>query len=104
MAIVRETLQAGQKPTKEQIGEIRNAAKHPIVYDEGSPKLTSEELAEFRRVSEINAAERERVMCSIRLQKRTLDWWKSLGEGYTAVMARLLDEARNHPDLIKKCL
>jgi hypothetical protein len=31
MAIVRETVQAGQKPTQEQIGEIRNAAKYPLV-------------------------------------------------------------------------
>jgi uncharacterized protein (DUF4415 family) len=101
MAMVRETLKAGQRPTKEQIEEVRNAAKYPIVYDENCPKLTPEELAEFRKV---NAAGREKVACTIRMQKNTLDWWKSLGEGYTSVMARILDEARNYPDLLKKCI
>jgi uncharacterized protein (DUF4415 family) len=59
------------------------------------------ELAEFRKV---NAEGRGRVMCTLRVQRSTLDWWKSLGDGYTAVMARILDEARNYPELLEKCL
>jgi uncharacterized protein (DUF4415 family) len=99
--MVRETLKAGQKPTKRQIEEVRKAAQQPIVYTEEAPRLTPEELAEFRKV---NAEGRERIMCTLRVQRSTLDWWKSLGDGYTAAMARILDEARNYPDLLKKCL
>jgi uncharacterized protein (DUF4415 family) len=99
--MVRETLKAGQRPTKAQIEEVRKAAQAPIVYTEDAPKLTPEELTEFRK---INAEGREKVMCTIRIQKNTLEWWKSLGDGYTSVMARILDEARNYPDLLKKCL
>jgi uncharacterized protein (DUF4415 family) len=101
MAMVRETLRAGQKPAKKQREEVKRAAKLPIIYTEDAPRLSPEELAEFRKV---NAGNRERVMCTLRVQRNTLDWWKSLGEGYTAVMARILDEARNYPDLLKKCL
>jgi uncharacterized protein (DUF4415 family) len=101
MAMVREILKIGQKPTKRQIEEVRKAARQPIVYTEEAPKLTPEELAEFRKA---NAEGRERVMCTLRVQRSTLDWWKSLGNGYTAAMARILDEARNYPDLLKKCL
>jgi uncharacterized protein (DUF4415 family) len=101
MKMVRETLMAGQKPTKAQIEEVRKAAQVPIVYTEDAPKLSPDELAEFRK---INAEGREKVMCTIRIQKNTLEWWKSLGDGYTSAMARILDEARNYPDLLKKCL
>jgi uncharacterized protein (DUF4415 family) len=101
MAIIRETLNVGQKPTKKQIEEVRDAAQQPIYYSEEAPKLTPKELAEFRKV---NAEGREKVMCTLRIQKNTLAWWKSLGNGYTSVMARILDEARNYPDLLKKCL
>jgi hypothetical protein len=77
---------------------IRNAVRQPVVYTEEAPKITPEVLAEFRKV---NAEGRERVMCTLRVQRSTLDWWKSLGDGYTVAMARLLDEARNYPELIK---
>lgn len=30
----------GQKPTEEQLQEIREAKKHPIVFDEDSPELS----------------------------------------------------------------
>jgi uncharacterized protein (DUF4415 family) len=80
---------------------VRDASKRAVVYAEDAPRLTAEELAEFRKV---NAEGREKVMCTIRIQKKTLDWWKSLGEGYTAAMARVLDEAKNYPDLLKKTL
>jgi hypothetical protein len=94
-------LTAGQKPTKAQIDEVRNAAKFPIVYTGDAPELTPDELSEFIKV---NARERERVMCTLRVTRKTLEWWKSIGNGYTAVMSRILDEAKNYPDLIKKCL
>jgi hypothetical protein len=101
MAMIRETLADEQKPTEAQIEEVRKAAERPVTYSGDAPKLSPEELMEFRRV---NAEGRERIMCTLRVQRSTLDWWKSLGEGYTAVMARILDEARNYPELLKKCL
>jgi uncharacterized protein (DUF4415 family) len=101
MAVVRETLMDGQEPTEKQVEEVREAARRPVVYTEEAPKLTPEELAEFRKV---NADGRERVMCTLRVQRNVLDWWKSLGSGYTGVMARILEEARNYPELLKKCL
>ncbi len=43
-------LDPDQKPTKEQIEEIRAAAEKPITYDEDSPYLTENQLSRFRRV------------------------------------------------------
>jgi hypothetical protein len=101
MVMVQETLMDGQKPAEKQVEEVREAARRSIVYTDEAPQLTPEELAEFRRV---NADGRERVMCTLRVQRSALDWWKSLGSGYTGVMARILEEARNYPELLKKCL
>ena len=49
--IIRKELKPGQKPTPEQIARIREAAKRPIVYDEDCPKMTEEQLRQFKRVN-----------------------------------------------------
>ena len=41
----------GTPLTPEQIEEIKEAAKYPIVYDEDCPELTPEQLSQFRRVN-----------------------------------------------------
>ena len=99
--MVRETLRAGQKPTKTQIKEIMVAEKRPITYTDLAPKLTGKELAEFKKV---NAENRKKIPCTLRISKKSLDWWKSLGEGYTAAMARMLEDAQNHPDILKEII
>ncbi|MCL2801813.1 MAG: BrnA antitoxin family protein [Treponema sp.] len=99
--MVKETLKAGQKPTKGQIQEIRAAEKRPIVYTKDAPQLTGKELAEFKQ---INAENRKKIPCTLRLSKKSLEWWKSLGDGYTGAMARMLEDAQNHPDILRKII
>jgi len=99
--MVKETLKAGQKPTKAQINEIRAAEKRPITYTDDAPRLSAKELAEFKK---INAENRKKIPCTLRISKKSLEWWKSLGEGYTAVMSRMLEDAQNHPEILKKII
>jgi uncharacterized protein (DUF4415 family) len=99
--MVKETLRAGQKPTKAQIKEIRAAGKRAVTYTDDAPRLTVEELAEFKQ---INAENRKKIPCTLRLSKKSLEWWKSLGEGYTSAMARMLEDAQNYPDIIKRII
>jgi uncharacterized protein (DUF4415 family) len=99
--MVKETLRAGQKPTKAQIKEIRNAAKKPITYTDDAPCLSDKELAEFKK---LNAENRKKIPCTLRISKKSLEWWKSLGEGYTSAMSRMLEDAQNHPEIIKKII
>jgi uncharacterized protein (DUF4415 family) len=99
--MVKETLRAGQKPTEAQIQEIRAAEKKAIIYTDDAPRLTNEELAEFKQ---INAENRKKIPCTLRLSKKSLEWWKSLGEGYTAAMARMLEDAQNHPEILRKII
>jgi uncharacterized protein (DUF4415 family) len=99
--MVKETLRAGQKPTKEQIKEIRLAEKRPVTYTDDAPRLTGKELSEFKK---LNAENRKKIPCTLRISKKSLEWWKSLGEGYTAAMARMLEEAQNHPDILRRII
>jgi len=99
--MVKEVLKAGQKPTKAQIKEIRTAVKKNITYTDDAPQLTNEELAEFKQ---INAENRKKIPCTLRLSKKSLEWWKSLGEGYTSAMARMLEDAQNYPDILRKII
>ena len=41
-------IENGQKPTEEQIREIREAAKRPIVFDEDCPELSPAMEKAFR--------------------------------------------------------
>lgn len=99
--MVKETLKAGQKLTKAQIKEISVAERMPITYTDIAPKLSDEELSEFKK---INADNRKKIPCTLRISKKSLDWWKSFGEGYTAAMARMLEDAQNHPEILKKII
>ena len=99
--MVKETLRAGQRLSKAQIQEIRVAEKRPVIYTVDAPQLTDEELAQFKQV---NAENRKKIPCTLRISKKALDWWKSLGEGYTAAMARMLEDAQNHPEILKKII
>lgn len=42
------TIERGQKPTEAQMREVEEAKKHPIVFDEDSPELSSAMLKAFR--------------------------------------------------------
>jgi hypothetical protein len=66
------------------------------------PELTGEQLADIKRQLDEG---KNRQMFSLRLQKRTIEWWRdTIGAGYTTAMGRLLDEARKHPEWIKESL
>ena len=100
MAIVRTKVYGPESFTEEDIAESIALKDRPIDYSD-IPKSTQWELAEIRRQV---AANRRKLMFSLRLQNSTIKWWKkSIGEGYTSVMARLLDEATRHPEWIKAC-
>ena len=51
MAIKTYTLKETDKLTEEQIKEIKEAAKTPIVFDEDCPEMTEEQLRQFKPVN-----------------------------------------------------
>lgn len=102
--MVRKTIDIRKKPTEEQVEMLKRAEQKPVVYDEDSPELTEEELSEFRRISETRKQDRRKQTISLRLSPQAVAKARSLGKGYTSVLSRILEEALNDNELIKRCL
>ena len=102
--IVRKEINIDDPLTEEQIRELEIASKSPIVYDKDCPQLTNWQLKHMRRASEINHEKRKRVTLTLRLPKSTVDKAKSLGKGYTSVLARILEAALNDNETLEKYL
>ncbi len=90
--------------TKEQEMMLKESSNKPVVFDDDCPELSSDELSEFKRVSELRKNERRKQTVTIRLSPQALNKAKSLGKGYTSVLSRILETALNDNDMIKKCL
>jgi hypothetical protein len=60
--LVRHTHTAGSGRTPEQLAEIREAEKYPIVFDEDCPELMDEQLAEFVPANFATWEERDAAM------------------------------------------
>ena len=81
MAIKTMTLNPGDQPSKEELEEIKAAAKRPVKYSKDAPKLTQKELSEFRPANPEYYKPRKELI-SLRLDAVLLDAFKSTGKGY----------------------
>lgn len=104
MAMTKITIRAGQKPTKEQIGEIRRAARAPIRYTSDAPASGPEALAEFAaKARELRRTQRKiKPAVTIRLSPDCLETYKGLGKGYTGIMADVLEYVACNPVILKR--
>jgi uncharacterized protein (DUF4415 family) len=98
------TVRDGQKPTKEQLKEIHEAAELPINYTADCPASTPKALAEFAVMARELRRNKRKSMPSvtIRLVPDCLSKYKALGKGYTGVMADVLAYAADNPDILLK--
>ena len=103
MGIVRTTVKIGQKPTKKQLKELEEAAKREINLDD-IPEITEEQYAAMAELARKKRAESRKPVVSIRIDPVTLAKAKATGKGYTRFLSRLLDNAINDPELVKKSL
>jgi uncharacterized protein (DUF4415 family) len=104
--MTRITVKAGQKPTKEQIREVRAAAKGPITYTADSPESTPAALAEFAaKARELRKAMKQtRPAVTIRIPPDCLETYKALGKGYTGIMADVLSYAAHNPEVLSQVI
>jgi uncharacterized protein (DUF4415 family) len=100
MGITSSTVRVGQKPTKEQLRQIREIAKKPIHYTEDCPESTPEALAEFAAMARARRQRRVKPMVALRVEPETLEKYKSLGNGYTGIMADVLNYVANNPEIL----
>ena len=104
MGMTTITVRAGQKPTKEQIKEIRAAARAPIVYTADCPESSPKALAEFAAMARElrKSMKAKKPAVTIRISSSCLSKYKSLGKGYTGIMADVLDYVAENPDILAK--
>ena len=104
MGTIESTIKVGQKPTKEELkrikAELKEAAKHPIVYTKDCPKSTPEALKEFAMQRAAMNKQKRRQAVTIRIQPDVLDKYKALGNGYTGIMADVLKIAADDPSML----
>ena len=102
--IVRTVIRAGQQPTQAQIREIELAASMPVVPDEDAPELTLEQYAEMAEIARNRRSERVKPVVALRISPETLEKARATGKGYTGFLSRLLDNAINDPQMVRKSL
>lgn len=93
-----------QALSADELAMIKNASDMPITYDEDSPVSTPEMLEQFRAVAKSRRQSRRKQVLSIRVSEDTMTKAKSLGDGYSGILSRMLEYCLNNPSIIKKCL
>jgi uncharacterized protein (DUF4415 family) len=104
MGTIVSTIKAGQKPGKAEMvrirKELREAKKHPIVYTGDCPESILEALKEFAHLAaERNRRKRKRSV-TIRVAPDVLESYKTMGNGYTGIMADVLKYALDNPGIL----
>ena len=102
MGIIRSTVKVGQKPTKEQLKQIREIAKKPIHYTKDCPESTPEALAEFAALARERRKRSRKPMVALRVESEALKKYKALGDGYTGIMADVLNYVANNPEILSR--
>ncbi len=100
--MVKMTLNDIREPlTEDELHELDEAAQRKPVFDVDSPEMTTDQLIQFKRMHRID---RTKQTVSLRLSPSTLKKAKAYGKGYTAFLSRLLDEAIDDEELVRKCV
>ena len=102
MGIIKSTVRVGQKPTKEQLRQIREIAKKPIHYTEDCPESTPEALAEFAAMARARRQRKTKPVVALRVEPEALEKYKALGNGYTGIMADVLNYVANNPEILSR--
>jgi len=100
MGITRSTVWVGQKPPKEVIKRVKEIAKKPIHYTEDCPASTPEALKEFAHLAAERNRRKKKKSITIRVAPDILESYKTMGEGYTGIMADVLKYAINNPTVL----
>jgi uncharacterized protein (DUF4415 family) len=104
MGIIRSTIRVGQKPPKEVIKRVRKAVrearKAPPVCDPDCPPSSPEALKEFAHLAAERNRRKKTQSITIRIAPDVLESYKTMGSGYTGIMADVLQYAVNNPAVL----
>ena len=108
MATIQSTIKVGQKIPKEILKlakqQVKEARKAPKVYDSDCPPSSPQALAEFAVMAQ-ELRKKRRNPCpvvALRVKPDALQKYKSLGKGYTSIMADVLNYVADNPEILSK--
>ena len=104
MGITKSTVRVGQKTPKEVIQEIRRAARRSINYTKNAPRSSPEALKEFAQLAAERNKRKRKQAITIRISPDVLESYKTMGEGYTGIMADVLKYAINNPSILTEAI
>lgn len=96
---VTVNVKKGQKPTQEQILEIRNAANLDHVFDDESPKLSYEQMKRYQKAA---LQKKNKNPVTIELSDADYEAAKSFGASYRSVLSDILSIAIKDPNLVNR--
>jgi uncharacterized protein (DUF4415 family) len=108
MAIIKSTVKVGQKIPKEILKlaneQVKEARATPKVSDPDCPSSTPEALAEFAAMARELRKNRRNPspVVALRVKPDVLSKYKTLGKGYTGIMADVLNYVADNPDILAK--
>jgi uncharacterized protein (DUF4415 family) len=107
MEQIERTIRVGQKIPKEILKqakkEYREAKKYPLNlkdFPEASPEALDEFAAMARELRKNK--KNTKPVIALRIAPETLEKYKSLGKGYTGIMADVLDYVAKNPEMLAK--
>ena len=100
MGIIKSTVKVGEKPPKEVIKRLKQAARRPINYTEDAPRSSPEALKEFAQLAAERNRRKKKRTITIRIAPDVLESYKTMGDGYTGIMADVLKYAVNNPAVL----
>jgi uncharacterized protein (DUF4415 family) len=104
---IERTIRVGQKIPKEILKqakkEYREAKKYPLNLKD-FPEASPEALDEFAAMARELRRDKKNVkpVIALRIAPETLKKYKSLGKGYTGIMADVLDYVAKNPEMLAK--
>jgi len=104
MGIIRSKVKVGQKPPKEVIQRVRKAVREARkalpVHDPDCPPSSPEALKEFAHLAAERNRRKKKRSITIRISPDVLESYKTMGSGYTGIMADVLYYAVKNPSVI----
>lgn len=83
---------------------LRKAAEKEPEPDEDCPAYSLEELKKMKKLADEKRAERNKQTVTLRLKPSTIAKARSLGKGYTSILSRIIENALNDPETLRKNL
>ena len=96
--LITTTLDKNAKLTPEQIEMLDKAMNLPVEPDDDCPAYSFEELMEMKRLAD------ERQTFTIRLTPAAAQKANSLGASCNSVLARLVENGLNDPEMLRRAL